>query len=147
MNVRDVCPACLCEVEKSENCELHCKHSLHLGCAKGLRKLECPVCRGVLEGDNLTESIIETIKTHIEIDEKETKQDSLRRTEELIQNLLREQINVAIDPDILSLFGNLTMSLMSHPDLNYLVTIFEDLNWDRKCCKHVLKEFMRLENL
>jgi hypothetical protein len=58
------CPVCLEEVSPGEDVGLACAHALHLTCARGLLKLQCPMCRGPFAGPNLrlTEREIEALR-------------------------------------------------------------------------------------
>lgn len=70
------CPICLCIIDprqslrdyveiskelKQENIVLECGHSFHLECIIGITKLECPVCKTIIESNTLPVRISSSI--------------------------------------------------------------------------------------
>lgn len=134
----DSCPVCLMEVKSSECCKLECNHSLHVECAEGLRQLKCPICRKELRGSNLDRNIINKIRDNANKDKKEEEVDHIRRTEELIRNLLRE--NESNSENNSELLSYALFHILRHPDLKFFLTILDDLNFDPTVCIPIIKK-------
>lgn len=135
------CPVCLMEVESSECCNLECNHPLHVGCAEGLRQLKCPICRKELKGYNLDKNIINKIQDNASKDKKEEESATLRRTEELIRNLLRDEneYNSGYNSELLSYA---LFRILRHPDLRFFLTILGDLNFEPTVCVPIIKKIV-----
>lgn len=136
----NVCPVCLMDVENSECCNLECNHPLHLECAEGLRQLKCPICRKELRGSKLSGTVINKIQSNVEKDKKDEEISALRRTEDLIRNLICENEINSSNHDLLLSFA--LERILRHPDLNFFLTILGDLNFDPIVCMPVIKKLV-----
>lgn len=137
----DSCPVCLMEVESSECCKLECNHPLHVECAEGLRQLKCPICRKELRGFNLSEVVINKIRDNMSKDKKEEEDLALRRTKELIMNLLRDE-NESSSENNSELLSYALFRILSHPDVRFFLTILGDLNFDPTVCVPIIKKIV-----
>jgi len=136
----NVCPVCLMEVECSECCNLDCSHPLHVECAEGLRQLKCPICRKELRGSKLSKNVINKILDNASKDKKEEEGFALRRTDDLIRNLICEnEVNTSNHSLLLSFALE---RILRHPDLNYFLTILSDLRFDPIVCMPIIKKLV-----
>lgn len=75
------CPICLDEEE--DMFVLNCSHAIHLECASGMIKKECPICREEMK--NLPQELNRKLETNA----KEYKDEVIREEQEEIRNSIR----------------------------------------------------------
>lgn len=85
----DVCSICQCDVDKEEDCNLHCGHRHHIDCIKQVIKNECPICREPFVFGKKISIDIENIKDK-EYSYKEEMRINQDATNELVIQLANE---------------------------------------------------------
>lgn len=100
------CPICLGDDEK-DMYPLSCLHRIHKECAKGLTKLECPLCKQKII--NFPDSLVDQIKKNGKKLEQEREEEERREILEsmnflippqmVILQVIREMIDMGVPPD------------------------------------------------
>lgn len=93
-NINDVniignCPVCLDDVIKDDDCNLICKHTIHIECAKQLHDNICPICRlEISYNDKISAKDINNINKQ----KNKDKEQQFRQEQHDIRRMLRNEI-------------------------------------------------------